>query len=525
MHELKSLTLNGKTYDSFPDKKAVKTINGKTPDENGNVNVASSSGSLEQDLTLIHAGLKSADGSYANVDDIHVLCTETYINVNNFSSIQRVTDVHALAAIDVGMAMYDINKKFLQKIDIPTDPTKPDCAFIRLSAWKQDKTELTEAEFYECINIKWLDRDALLAEIEPLKAEMNAFTLKVEQQLNDNAFSSAPVINDGLNQTCASAAEVHYDENRGLVYVTYLSSKTKYGEQRDLVMLSIFPLTQPINAKHVVVAENGVDGVKPFEPNIFATDDNVLIYFRLEDGGYYYKTYEKATGLLSSEKYPMRFNNGMETVDMTDANIGAFVTSKSGTVGSYYIFTCRITKHNDIYYSVISTLNGSAFVVTSSDGIIWTAAGIIPGTCQYEVQIGFIDETMVLSVRGDDGLYSSTDYGVTFNKTGNQTTNRTRPQLFEYDGKILSVFGYGTEPENKAPATRQRIRIKLGTNPVVYRNDLVMELYSEYGIVYPAVFSAGTELYMIYSDSKRFWYKNTQAKDELRLMHLGDFSE
>ena len=39
MNEMKSLTLNGKTYDSFPDKKAVKTINGKTPDENGNVEI------------------------------------------------------------------------------------------------------------------------------------------------------------------------------------------------------------------------------------------------------------------------------------------------------------------------------------------------------------------------------------------------------------------------------------------------------------------------------------------------------
>ena len=37
MNEMKSLTLNGKTYDSFPDKNAVKSINGQTPDENGNV--------------------------------------------------------------------------------------------------------------------------------------------------------------------------------------------------------------------------------------------------------------------------------------------------------------------------------------------------------------------------------------------------------------------------------------------------------------------------------------------------------
>lgn len=37
MNEMKSLTLNGKTYDSFPDKTAVKTINGIAPDTMGNV--------------------------------------------------------------------------------------------------------------------------------------------------------------------------------------------------------------------------------------------------------------------------------------------------------------------------------------------------------------------------------------------------------------------------------------------------------------------------------------------------------
>ena len=39
MNEMKSLTLNGKTYNSFHEQDAVKTINGEAPDENGNVEV------------------------------------------------------------------------------------------------------------------------------------------------------------------------------------------------------------------------------------------------------------------------------------------------------------------------------------------------------------------------------------------------------------------------------------------------------------------------------------------------------
>jgi hypothetical protein len=42
MNVLKSLTLKDKTYDSFTDKEAVKSINGLKPDENGNLNLVSS---------------------------------------------------------------------------------------------------------------------------------------------------------------------------------------------------------------------------------------------------------------------------------------------------------------------------------------------------------------------------------------------------------------------------------------------------------------------------------------------------
>lgn len=46
MHEMKTLTLNGETFDSFVDQtarqkadEAVRTVNGKNPDENGNIEI------------------------------------------------------------------------------------------------------------------------------------------------------------------------------------------------------------------------------------------------------------------------------------------------------------------------------------------------------------------------------------------------------------------------------------------------------------------------------------------------------
>jgi hypothetical protein len=48
VNELKSLTMNGTTYNSFPDKAAVRSINGEKPDANGNVEIQVSGGNADQ---------------------------------------------------------------------------------------------------------------------------------------------------------------------------------------------------------------------------------------------------------------------------------------------------------------------------------------------------------------------------------------------------------------------------------------------------------------------------------------------
>lgn len=62
INEMKTLTLNGKTYDSFVDQRAVKAINGTAPDESGNVEITipGSGQNVELDTTLTQRG-KAAD--------------------------------------------------------------------------------------------------------------------------------------------------------------------------------------------------------------------------------------------------------------------------------------------------------------------------------------------------------------------------------------------------------------------------------------------------------------------------------
>jgi hypothetical protein len=69
MNVLKSLTLNGKTYDSFNDKEAVKLINNMKPDENGNINIGGGVSSWNDltDKPFFDEGIKTATLDYSNL--------------------------------------------------------------------------------------------------------------------------------------------------------------------------------------------------------------------------------------------------------------------------------------------------------------------------------------------------------------------------------------------------------------------------------------------------------------------------
>ena len=74
MNVLKSLTLNGKTYDSFNDKEAVKLINNMKPDENGNINIGGGVSSWNDltDKPFFDEGNKTATLDFANLPDVTV---------------------------------------------------------------------------------------------------------------------------------------------------------------------------------------------------------------------------------------------------------------------------------------------------------------------------------------------------------------------------------------------------------------------------------------------------------------------
>jgi hypothetical protein len=93
MSTLKSLTLNGKTYDNFTDKNAVKSVNGATPDENGNVSIEISPTAIKParigEVTLLANQWVGENNLYSQVVSIE--------SVTEYSQVDLTPSVEQLA--------------------------------------------------------------------------------------------------------------------------------------------------------------------------------------------------------------------------------------------------------------------------------------------------------------------------------------------------------------------------------------------------------------------------------------------
>lgn len=85
MNEIKSLTINGKTY-GFPNKTAVKTINGETPDENGNIQLEVGGG---------------ANNPIARIDEVTLFANAWVGNDDLYSQVVAIDGVTEKDQVDL----------------------------------------------------------------------------------------------------------------------------------------------------------------------------------------------------------------------------------------------------------------------------------------------------------------------------------------------------------------------------------------------------------------------------------------
>lgn len=352
-----------------------------------------------------------------------------------------------------------------------------------------------------------------------------------KEELNE-ILKSKICVSDSLHFTCASAPETVVDEAKGIVYCTYLASRQNYGEQRDIVALSVIPIANPQQAQHYIVAENGVsigsvEITDPFEPNIMKIGDNIIILFKNDDK-YYARFFDTTTNEFGNFIDCSLIYNST-AVHITDSNVITAITSYGGTADGWCILTGKIVKHGTVYYSTLTCSTGNPLVIRSTNGYTWDVMGMLPTSAYYEAQLAFIGERMVVILRSttNPNVYYSDDYGATFTSVGYTPVQNTRPQIISYGNKLVySIPNTYDETPYFAPQGRMGVNIVVAddsSNPAGIEPYVVIN--SHYGVVYPSLFVLNSIVYAIFSTGEFFSEKvasrGAMGKDALFMVRIG----
>lgn len=364
---------------------------------------------------------------------------------------------------------------------------------------------------------------------------------------NDFLLSKKTVISDPSQFTSSSQPHVAIDADRGMVYVPYTASRTSYGEANDIIGLSVFPINQPEKAVNYIVIENGVDigngqiFTNPHESNILKMSDRVRIFFvpvayladRTLDESIFYRDFIFSTKSFT-EAYPVT----LKTSDLDPGqisnrtNVEAYITSKGFAVTTTAFPIGFISNFADdglgkTFGMLTSNWMYPVVFETSDYGATILCKGVVPALTNYESQLAIIEGLMYIICReANPNFFTSLDFGETITTENHFKMGNNRPQMIKYKGNIMIIHSeerLAGSISPLAPNGRTNAIFKFGTGGDIaaYKNKL--ELHSRYGMVYYTVFDYKGELYMTFSDSQLFYDKNTQGKDALYFLRLGEF--
>ena len=111
MHEMKTLTLNGETFDSFVDQtarqkadEAVRTVNGKNPDENGNIEIKVNAADAAEVAALVARAETAATDAEADAKSARTAATEANNAKGSASAKAILAQTHAGTATEKATA-------------------------------------------------------------------------------------------------------------------------------------------------------------------------------------------------------------------------------------------------------------------------------------------------------------------------------------------------------------------------------------------------------------------------------------
>lgn len=358
---------------------------------------------------------------------------------------------------------------------------------------------------------------------------------------------SSTQINDGLTQTSADGACLHFDSKYGIMFCAYMPGKQgKYGESRNKISLSYFPASQPTNIRFIDISE----GNDEYLPNILGLGDGKVRVFyekfsRAEgDHPLCYKDFDFINNTLSEEKNVMVKKSSGEIVPYSLSVVFEYLEDMGFNnhilLNTEQIGCCTPFKGDDgyVYGGATSYLSEVALFRSADDMSTIEFFAVFPYQAQYEFEYRFLNNKIYAMFRTNNETNSicytsSSDMGKTWDEPVSiEESIQCRPRMLCYKGNILMAYNYynmdtGCRPNVQQGRTAVRICVLEEKNSNKTR--IIKDLHSKYGIVNICLADILGDLYMSYSTSElALEYQNgnsmVRGKDAIRYVKIGDLS-
>ena len=352
-------------------------------------------------------------------------------------------------------------------------------------------------------------------------------------------------VSDTISYTSASGCIGCTDPKRGFLYAPYYASRTNYGEQFRILLLLKMPVMQPHRAETILLVDSDtpIDGVtyeNPVDPFTIFINGIVRTFFLANADHYFYIDYDPSTNTLSKiKKVKCRFDDEKETFFLNTESVARYLERK-GMKGydlfadgrEHIIATAKPAWHNGNFYGTITSAFSQPVVFTCRDMETFEFQGVIPRIAKYECQVAIAKDTLYAILRGaeKENFFLSSDFGKSFTASKSFIPMaETRPQILEYENKILIGYSLMDIQPNLMRNGRNNMRLMLGEGSDFSTYKEIFTIVDKYGIVYFDLINYKGSLLMLWSNSELYIDQTQQGmvhgKDLVLYSKIGDLFE
>lgn len=364
-------------------------------------------------------------------------------------------------------------------------------------------------------------------------------------------------VSDFWHHKSGDGTQMVIDDKNSLAYIVYNTSESAYGERKEVLALSIFPVYAPFDIKRKVLFKvNQQVGDYTFttfgDMAIVLLDNFVRVFFDAvvkNETGFkeYYMDINRQTFEISNPSIvKVYLPNNSTAQQLSTSLIKTYTESNGYTQPDDYrmVFSSNFAEYNGKHYVVFTggseTSKGYVYpcVAWTDDFCYFHITGIIPFTLEWEAQIAILDGIMYILARGmksKSSLYrpfiTSNDLGLTFTGHDFYWVGNTRPQMRVYKNKIITftslMANYNSDYKSDDGGLDRRgfvIRMGTGTNPDDYKE--VGRFYDSSRLFYYCVCELNRKLYI--STCRGNLYDsmpNGGSKDSVCFTKIGEISE